>query len=97
MQIMLTRPRTDSEQLAKILRERGDNIIVEPMLEIVTVAESVALDGISALIATSANGGHCFANISAQRNLPMFVVGDPTAAAARESGFERVKNDQGKA
>ena len=94
---MLTRPRTDSEQLAKILRERGDNIIVEPMLEIEPVAKSIELDGISALIATSANGVNGFAKISSQRKLPMFVVGDATAAAARASGFERVKNAQGKA
>ena len=35
MRVMLTRPRADSERLAEELQTRGNQVVLEPMLQIV--------------------------------------------------------------
>ena len=56
MHVILTRPRPDSERLAARLRAGGDHVHVEPMLEIVGTGAVPALDGMQAVLVTSANG-----------------------------------------
>ena len=95
MRVMLTRPRPESEVLAEQLRAPGEEILIEPMLNIVASNEPVSLEGIQAVLATSANGVRCLAATIDQRDLPLFAVGDATARSAADAGFTRIENAQG--
>jgi uroporphyrinogen-III synthase len=81
MRVMLTRPRADSERLAKDLQARGNEVVQEPMLQIVPIGPLPALDGVDTLIATSANSIRTFAALSPRRDLRVYAVGDATARA----------------
>ena len=95
MRVMLTRPRADSERLAEELRARGNDVVMEPMLHIVPKGSLPPLEGVAALIVTSANGIRAFAAASDRRDLTVYSVGDATAQAAREAGFTTVESAQG--
>jgi uroporphyrinogen-III synthase len=95
VQVILTRPRSDSEPLAEILRARGDCVHVEPMLEIAPTGDSVSLDGVQAILATSANGVRCLADTTDIRDLPIYTVGDATAHRAKELGYTAIESAQG--
>lgn len=95
MRVLLTRPREDSERLAGDLRARGNDVIVEPMLRIVPTGSLPPLDGVAALVVTSANGIGAFATASDRRDLTVYSVGDATALAAEEAGFAKVESAQG--
>ena len=95
MRVMLTRPRADSEFLSEALRARGNDVVIEPMLKIVPEGSLPLLDGVAALIVTSANGIRAFAAASGRRDLAVYTVGDGTALAAREAGFTAVMSAQG--
>lgn len=49
----------------------------------------------TALAFTSGNGVAAFAALTPQRGLPVFAVGDATAAAARDAGFNAVRSAAG--
>lgn len=66
------------------------------MLEIRPVAgPEPDLDGIGALAFTSPNGVETFARLTPRRDLPVFAVGDVTAAAARAAGWGDVASASG--
>ena len=96
---LVTRPEEDAAPLAAALAERGIEVTIEPLLAIHPVPEApVDLQGVQALLFTSANGARSFAALAAARDLsgwrelPVFAVGDASAAAAREAGFARVES-----
>ncbi|HFQ16017.1 MAG TPA: uroporphyrinogen-III synthase [Rhodobacteraceae bacterium] len=94
MRLLLTRPREDSAALAKILRARGHEPLVEPLLDI-RFDDDVTIDAsrYRAVLATSANGIRGLMRtraIAPLRALPLFAVGPATARQARAAGFEEV-------
>ena len=101
MKILLTRPRADAEDLAKLLDARGHEVLLEPLLEIVAVpGEPVAATDSQAILFTSANGVRALLarnadDISALRHLPVYAVGDATGRAAKEAGFAEVISASG--
>ena len=96
LRILVTRPESDSQEIATLLRARGHEPVIEPLLTIAPIAGAVPdLAGAQALLFTSANGVRAFAALSSARNLPAFAVGDATAQAAREAGFAGVKSAAG--
>lgn len=101
MKILVTRPRADAEELAKLLAARGHEALIEPLLDIATLpGDAVAADGAQALVFTSANGVRALierngGDVSALRALPVYTVGDATARAAREAGFADVVSASG--
>ncbi len=96
MRLLITRPAEDAAPLAGLLRDRGHEVVQEPLLEIVPLSDSpLDLDGVAALLFTSANGVRCFAHLSSDRSLPVFAVGDRTAEAAREAGFSSINSANG--
>ena len=95
MHILLTRPRGDCEPLAAALRALGDEVTIEPMLDIVETGDVPSFDGVQAILATSANGIRALAAARTRRDLPVFAVGDATAQAARAAGYTRVESAQG--
>jgi len=98
MRLLVTRPREDAESFAAILRGRGHEPLIAPLMELQFLADAViSLDGVQAVLASSANGIRGFAARSPERNLPVYVVGPQTAEAARQSGFANVISADGDA
>lgn len=96
MRILITRPRLDAESFAATLVSRGIDVTVEPLLTIQPVpAPVIDLEGVQAVLFTSANGVRCFADADPRRDLRGLAVGDGSAAAAREAGFTQVENAAG--
>ncbi|RCK54133.1 uroporphyrinogen III synthase [Thalassospira profundimaris] len=98
--ILNTRPETDSGDLDTLLKQRGYDVCHAPMLSIAfpplpADQPTINLDGVQALIFTSANGVRAFTRHSSQRDLPVLAVGDATATTARAAGFETVYSANG--
>lgn len=94
MSILVTRPHPDNEATADVLRARGHAVLLAPVLKFEPVAfhdeRETRYDGV---IVTSANA---IRGIAPQLpdlgllDLPLFAVGEHTAAAARDAGFADV-------
>ena len=56
-----------------------------------------SLDGITALIVTSANAIRTFCTLSDRRDITVYAVGDATALAAGQAGFDRIESAHGDA
>jgi len=96
MRALITRPQEDAADLAAALSDRGIEPLIEPLLQITPVAgASIDLDGVQAVLFTSANGVRAFAAASSRRDLPAYTVGDGSAAAAKLAGFTRVESAGG--
>jgi len=91
MRLLLTRPQDDSQKLAKTLHGFGCETMIEPMLTIRFLPNTpVDLTGAQAVLATSANGARALAAAQPHRAIPVYAVGDASAAAARALGFSPV-------
>ncbi|WP_316230341.1 uroporphyrinogen-III synthase [Bradyrhizobium sp. SZCCHNR1051] len=94
MAVLVTRPAPDNERTASALRARGFEVLLAPMLrfEPVALPPDAGRDA-AGVIVTSSNALRAAApqlRGSALLRLPLFAVGDRTAAAAREAGFTQV-------
>ncbi len=96
MRLLLTRPREDADALAHTLRARGHEAVVAPVMEVRFLeGEPLALSGIQAVIATSANGVRALARRAQRRDVTLYAVGPQTAEIAREEGFSKIENANG--
>src|SRR5260370_5379958 len=96
MRALVTRPRAEAEGLAAALAARGIAALVEPLLEIYyRDAPSPDLAEVQAILCTSANGVRALSRLTAERSLPLFAVGEASAARAREDGFTQVESAGG--
>jgi uroporphyrinogen-III synthase len=94
LHILITRPREQAQELAHRLAERGDTALIEPLLTIERVPGSAPdLAGVQALVMTSVNAAPALS--APARRLPLFVVGDATAGAAKRAGRSEVISAQG--
>jgi uroporphyrinogen-III synthase len=99
MTILVTRPQPDNERTGASLRARGFDVLLAPMLrfEPVPLQANAGAD-CAAVIVTSANALRAVEGQlagSGLLGLPLFAVGDRTAAAAREAGFRNVVSARG--
>jgi uroporphyrinogen-III synthase len=88
--VLITRPQPEADATAAALRRRGYEPLVAPILRL--QALPVALDDnveTAAIVVTSASAIRALdpAVLSELRNLPLYAVGERTAAVAREAGF----------
>jgi uroporphyrinogen-III synthase len=101
MAVLVTRPRPDDEATAANLRARGFEVLQAPMLRFEPVAFHDDADTrYGAVIVTSANalrGIEPHLKGSRLLKLPLFAVGEHTAASARGIGFENVMAANGDA
>lgn len=91
--ILITRPEPAGSAFARAVRARiGRAAAVErsPLMRILFEEAAPDLAGIAALIFTSRNGVAAFARLGPRRDIPCFAVGEATARAAREAGFDTV-------
>jgi uroporphyrinogen-III synthase len=101
MAVLVTRPSPDDEMTAKALRARGFEVLRAPMLRFEPVPFQDDADATyGAVIVTSANALRSIAPHLAGSpllKLPLFAVGENTAAAARDAGFGQVIASKGDA
>ena len=92
MRVLLTRPHDQAEEMAAELNSLGHEVIVSPLLERQILAISDDLHGVGALIFTSLNGVAAVEGRIPEELLvvPVFVIGERTAAAAEEAGFKNL-------
>src|SRR5882724_1447563 len=102
LRALVTRPEEDAAPLAAALAERGIDVTLEPLLAIRPLPDApIDLAGVQALLFTSANGVRSFVELAGGRDLagwrelPVFAVGNATAAAAHSAGFARVESAAG--
>jgi uroporphyrinogen-III synthase len=99
--VLVTRPHPDNETTAATLRARGYDVALAPTLRLepIPLPQGDAT-GYGAVIVTSANALRAAApqlNDHALLKLPLFAVGEETAAAARRAGFAEVISADGDA
>lgn len=94
MSILVTRPHPDNEATAASLRARGHVVLLAPVLRFEPVAFHDQSEApYSAVIVTSANAIRAVApqlRDLGLLELPLFAVGEHTAAVARDTGFTDV-------
>lgn len=96
MKLLLTRPEAESQSLRNRLQAMGHAVDAAPMLAIrqkhdVAQELSSALEGVTALLFTSANGVRAFADAEPRRDFMVYAVGPASALAAQAAGFTRVE------
>jgi uroporphyrinogen-III synthase len=96
MRVLITRPEEDAARIAPLLKARGHETVIAPLLTVrFHEGPEIALDGVQAVLATSANGVRALAARSARRDIPVFAVGPQTEEEAMRLGFTTVRNGQG--
>ena len=96
LRLLVTRPHDDAEAFGSLLRARGHEPVIAPLLELRrTGSDAINTTGIAALLATSANGIRFFAARSPERTLRVYSVGPQTAQMARAIGFTDVVSADG--
>ena len=96
MNILITRPLMDAEDLMEKLFTYGHKIIHLPTLKISTVeTELVNPDNFDAFVFTSANAVRNLKLTSTNKNLHCFCVGSITEIIARLSGFKNTSSAGG--
>jgi uroporphyrinogen-III synthase len=99
MHVIVTRPEPDNLCTAEALKQRGHEPWLIRLINIVPRIVSPLLAMPDCLVATSA---HAFANLPGPMarslaHLPVWTVGERTAAAARDAGFHLIKTGPGDA
>lgn len=98
MRILISRPQEDAARLAELLRARGHEPLCASLLSVRFFdGPEPNFAGVSAVVATSANGIRAFAERTDRRDIRIFAVGPQTADAANKAGFENVECADGDA
>jgi uroporphyrinogen-III synthase len=99
VRLLVTRPEPDASETAARLRALDIDAVVEPLLTSQTLTTTLPpADGFTALAITSANALralHDRGEIPRLRGLPVYTVGDRSAAVARDFGFAQVVSAEG--
>jgi uroporphyrinogen-III synthase len=96
MRVLVTRPLEDAREISQKLEALGHSVIAAPLLKIEFFdGPEISLDGVQAILATSANGVRAIAKRTPRRNVPLFAVGPQTEAEARAADFTHIKNAHG--
>ncbi len=96
MRVLITRARDDARRTAEKLAARGHEAVLAPVIEIVPTGEPMPEGSYDALVVTSAHAGAALSRL-ADKQKPVFAVGERTADAAREAGFACVVAGEGDA
>lgn len=101
MRLLVTRPEPDAERTAAALRRHGHSVVTAPLVRIELIADAVIDDRPwAAILVTSANAAAAIAmheRKGALRDVPVFAVGNRSAAAMRAAAFADVVSAGGAA
>lgn len=95
LRVAITRAQPEADRTAERVRTRGHEAIVAPLLTIVPCGYDTSTEGAQAIIFTSSNGVRAFPDARGAKDRLVLAVGDATAAAAREAGFNHVLSADG--
>ena len=99
MRLLLTRPEPDAQRTAAVLRARGHQAVIAPLLRIEAQIDVQIGEGPwGAILVTSANAGPAIAfheRAPRLRSLPVFAVGRRSAQTMAAAGFGDVKHSDG--
>lgn len=95
MTILVTRPEPDNRATEAKLRAKGYRALLAPLLRFEPVPAALGNDTFAGVIITSANALRATQIPETLRALPLFAVGDHTAAAARQAGFADPRSAHG--
>lgn len=88
MRLLVLRPEPGSTATVERARRLGLDVLAIPLFEIEPLAWQAPLARFDGLLLTSASAvRHAGPQLGQLRNLPVYAVGEATAAAAREAGF----------
>ena len=93
--VWVTRARPGADRTAGRLSALGFTPVVSPLLAINPLDARPDLTGVQALTFTSRNAMRVVAERFRLPSVPIFAVGDATAASAREAGFHDVRSAGG--
>jgi uroporphyrinogen-III synthase len=94
--VLVTRPEPGASDTAAQLAALGYMPVIAPLLAIETLpADLPTVASVQALLVTSGNAIDALP--ASHRHLPLFAVGDTTAARARHGGFDHVRSAEGDA
>jgi uroporphyrinogen-III synthase len=94
MRVLITRPVEDAERTAAALQAAGHEPLIAPIMVVRGLPHQLPWP-VDALVATSANAIRHAGLTAANRALPIFTVGDTTAAEARHAGLMQVRSAEG--
>ncbi|MDA0340596.1 MAG: uroporphyrinogen-III synthase [Proteobacteria bacterium] len=98
MRLLLTRPRGESERLAKELSARDVECLIAPLMEIVPMALELSAEiHYQAVILTSGNAVEALVSSGLDPATPIFCVGDATARRLAHTDFSDVRSASGDA
>jgi len=101
VRLLVTRPEPESEETAARLRARGHDVLVAPLLRIELAPDAdIGAGSWSGIVMTSGNAARAIERhprFAELRGLPVFAVGQRTAAAALSAGFSDVLSADGNA
>lgn len=92
---LVTRPEPDASDFAALLERAGMRAVKTPAMTIEPTGAAPSLEGAAALAFTSANGVRALPRAAIPPAIPVYAVGETTAAAARAAGFLAVATAQG--
>jgi uroporphyrinogen-III synthase len=98
VRLLVTRPEADGARTAALLRARGHDVVLAPLLRIELIDFEVPDKAWSAVVMTSANAARAVARHPRRETiiaLEAFTVGRHTAEAARAAGFRMVHSADG--
>jgi len=101
MRLLVTRPKEDAASLVEILKEKGHQPVLFPLLRIEREADGekqlkdYTVKDVQALLVTSANGVRAFAEADKRRSFHVLAVGAASGDAARAAGFKHVDSAEG--
>jgi uroporphyrinogen-III synthase len=98
VRLLVTRPEPDGARTAALLRARGHEVVIAPLLRIESVDFELPDKAWSAVVMTSANAARAVADHPRRETitaLEVFTVGRHTAEAARAAGFRTVHSADG--
>jgi uroporphyrinogen-III synthase len=100
VRLLVTRPEPDAQRTAEILRTRGCDVIVAALTRVEMLTPKLGVGPWRALALTSANAARALEQHPQRAELvelPVYVVGRRTAAAACAAGFRDIHSADGSA
>ena len=93
MRVLVTRPLGDAEETAARLAALGHEAVLAPLLTIkFRAGGDIPLDGVQAILITSANGIRALVTRTNRRDVTVLAVGAQSAKTARTLGFVNVRH-----
>ncbi|MBY0280835.1 MAG: uroporphyrinogen-III synthase [Alphaproteobacteria bacterium] len=94
--VLLTRPEPVLTKTTSLFEAKGIDVIKEPMMEIIPVKSfNLKLEPYQAILSTSSMAIRAFAELSRERDIPLWCVGEISKQTALELGFKNVYTPKG--